>query len=662
MSDVSEILHYMKSLRKGFDKSLFESKIEELCDVVMIAGLNSDDFHSLFTVWLNLSIPIKNWTSLGLCIVPQEIVGQKSVEYALRWLLEINKSCNDFPKIAFLLDWLTAAMDSDSVDMKALDMGYEVFYALLANEELSIHALKLIYTLTKPIDVTRKRVLEILNYIKIREQRMNLCRPLQVLLGLFKSYKPQCVPEAVPYRSIHTAFRKINVLLITRFQTCQNRRNTRRVDKQKLVWVEPLNMGNKKGNANPLIPELDFIYLSSYQYSDKVPEKNYFDFSDPVSLLQYSLHHNLSRPARMRAVFANSAGRAQLLLAPAHIHNFFLHDLHHVLFNAFLDVSPHSMEEKKQFLELLAIFQSTVMQGLSVITTFLAKFLPHWNEKDYFMQILALIEWLHVESHDQVRVILDTLTKVYCRAHPIQQCAILNSVTKAYTNLVYASTRKRHFFLNVQPPENSYTEMIELVAYKINEICSKGLQTNPEDMRVMLGSVSSLRRCVRMELLVCGPVVSTPALLTVALPLISTSALAIDMIADLLLMYKKIFSAIKAKYGRRDEKDIDKMKMLKAFTSDIVSCFQEQFITNRSEGIIFSNIQPNIIKKLTYLVPDADSKLSFRNHVAFAPYTSMRHEQMIDDIDHKSLFDAKIAQAFVHLGRFVELSMPTFRK
>ncbi|VVC88955.1 unnamed protein product [Leptidea sinapis] len=436
MSDVSEILHYMKSLRKGFDKSLFESKIEELCDVVMIAGLNSDDFHSLFTVWLNLSIPIKNWTSLGLCIVPQEIVGQKSVEYALRWLLEINKSCNDFPRIAFLLDWLTA----------------------------------------------------------------------------------------------------------------------------------------------------------------------------------------------------------------------------------FLDVSPHSMEEKKQFLELLAIFQSTVMQGLSVITSFLAKFLPHWNEKDYFMQILALIEWLHVESHEQVRVILDTLTKVYCRAHPIQQCAILNSVTKAYTNLVYASTRKRHFFLNVQPPENSYTEMIELVAYKINEICSKGLQTNPEDMRVMLGSVSSLRRCVRMELLVCGPVVSTPALLTVALPLISTSALAIDMIADLLLMYKKIFSAIKAKYGRRDEKDIDKMKMLKAFTSDIVSCFQEQFITNRSEGIIFSNIQPNIIKKLTYLVPDADSKLSFRNHVAFAPYTSMRHEQMIDEIDHKSLFDAKIAQAFVHLGRFVELSMPKFSK
>lgn len=46
-------------------------------------------------------------------------------------------------------------------------------------------------------------------------------RQLQVLLGLFKSYKPECVPEDVPAISIHTAFKKINVSLLSRFKRIQ---------------------------------------------------------------------------------------------------------------------------------------------------------------------------------------------------------------------------------------------------------------------------------------------------------------------------------------------------------------------------------------------------------------------------------------------------------
>lgn len=56
MTDVEEIIDYIKSLKKGFDKELFQSKIDELGSIVENTGLKYEDFHTLFKVWLNLNI------------------------------------------------------------------------------------------------------------------------------------------------------------------------------------------------------------------------------------------------------------------------------------------------------------------------------------------------------------------------------------------------------------------------------------------------------------------------------------------------------------------------------------------------------------------------------------------------------------------------------
>lgn len=56
MTDVDEIIDYIKSLKKGFDKDLFQNKISELAYAVDTTGIQYNDFHTLFKVWLNLSI------------------------------------------------------------------------------------------------------------------------------------------------------------------------------------------------------------------------------------------------------------------------------------------------------------------------------------------------------------------------------------------------------------------------------------------------------------------------------------------------------------------------------------------------------------------------------------------------------------------------------
>lgn len=56
MADVEDIIIYIKSLKKGFDKELFQNKVDELGYIIDNDGLGYDDFHTLFKVWLNLTI------------------------------------------------------------------------------------------------------------------------------------------------------------------------------------------------------------------------------------------------------------------------------------------------------------------------------------------------------------------------------------------------------------------------------------------------------------------------------------------------------------------------------------------------------------------------------------------------------------------------------
>lgn len=59
----------------------------------------------------------------------------------------------------------------------------------------------------------------------------------------------------------------------------------------------------------------------------------------------------------------------------------------------FLNISPHSYREKQDLLHRLAVLQHTLMQGIPVITRFLAQYLPLWNERDYFAEVIFYINY-----------------------------------------------------------------------------------------------------------------------------------------------------------------------------------------------------------------------------------------------------------------------------
>ncbi|CAH2067337.1 unnamed protein product, partial [Iphiclides podalirius] len=558
-------------------------------------------------------------------------------------------------------------MDCDSVDMVALDYGYEVFYTMLTYEVLAAHAMKLVYNLTKPVDVTRRRVLELLDYSKKREAKKNLYRQLQVLLGLFKSYKPECVPEDVPSISIHTSFRKINTTLLRRFKQCHSSRNNSYNKKDHLLWTNLISSeSGRNKKVDPLVPNMEFLNIALKQY-EKSSQKNYLDFSDPVSLLEYSVRRVTSRPARLRALLCNDSGLTQLALASGSDHAFFSHDLHHLLTNSFLDTSPYNYAEKRDLLHKLAKFQRTILQGVPVVTRFLAQFLPFWNEQDFFAEIMDLIVWISVDCLEHIISIMDTLKKIYYRAEPIEQCAILMSLTQMYANLVFSSTRKKQYFMNMDSSRVDYPQILRSVASSLSEMSNKVLQINPGDMRALYSGSSAAEWRARVELRCGRPPGCVPGALSLALPLLTPSAALLDSVATLLVLYRKITMSAKKSAGGRLTLDAHwdaQLRTLKAFTSDMVSClYHEGCLANRKEGLVFARLHPQLAAAVTKSVPDAEAVFSVRNHLAFAPYTYAHAEGARNAhlADNALWFGVAVDRTFPGLAEFLSMAVPQLR-
>lgn len=119
---------------------------------------------------------------------------------------------------------------------------------------------------------------------------------------------------------------------------------------------------------------------------------------------------------------------------------------------------------------------------------------------------------------------------------------------------------------------------------------------------------------------------------------------------------------MKAKNEHKDRAYIKQIGLLKAFTIDFISCFCEIDFREREDGIIFSRLSPQLVSDLYDLIPDVGTKLSLRNHLAFAPYTyvplALLQATDYKDADNKLWFNTVISQEFRNWSLLVKRLMP----
>lgn len=129
--------------------------------------------------------------------------------------------------------------------------------------------------------------------------------------------------------------------------------------------------------------------------------------------------------------------------------------------------------------------------------------------------------------------------------------------------------------------------------------------------------------------------------------------------------YKKIFTALKTanKIDKNDSEFSNQMQILQAYTSDLINClYSEEVLSARNLGFVFEKLDPQVVSKLSSLMPDVDSKLSIRNSLAFAPYTYIQLEAIDHrDADNKLWFNAVIDQEFTNLSRFLKKAVTDLR-
>ncbi|GBP81018.1 hypothetical protein EVAR_41014_1 [Eumeta japonica] len=389
---------------------------------------------------------------------------------------------------------------------------------------------------------------------------------------------------------------------------------------------------------------MQFIHVGSKQYAEKESQKKYSDFTNPVSLLAYGLRHELSRPARLRSLLLQDVA-VPLLVASPQQHAFMDHDLHYVLSYCFLQDYPYKYEEKSDFLRRLAKFQKVIQQGIPAVTVFLSQFLPFWNEKDFFSEILNLVEWICVEPIEHVLCIVNTLARIFVRAQPMEQLAILRTFTNLYDNLARTSVKKKQYFLNTEVSKTQ-AEVVYNLSKCINNVCDAALQINPGDLRILWAATDALQCKGRSALRHRALAIDLHPTVCV-LALVTPSAVLLEKLAELLLIHWKVVN----KQSAHSE---DLLALLQACTVDMMNCLWEgRALSKRADGVAFIRMVQNhvdvFIEKL-----NADQIFSLSSHLGLAPYTYVQFQSInLKDVDRKLLLQMAVSSNFPSLSGLI---------
>ncbi|XP_049772985.1 centromere protein I-like [Schistocerca cancellata] len=184
----------------------FDKKLEELSE--RETGLSDVEITILLRVLTRATLSIKRFQKLLHCVVPETIVQKEHIQTVV--ILMLVRHVYEPPeKSIAVLQWLIALLENELADRQAIDSFYHQIYFLLFVESLARWASKIVYMLTTPDDVKRARVVTLF--------RCNLkqsgAHHIEALLGLFKSLRPELVPEDVSTVNTHTAFGRIPATL-----------------------------------------------------------------------------------------------------------------------------------------------------------------------------------------------------------------------------------------------------------------------------------------------------------------------------------------------------------------------------------------------------------------------------------------------------------------
>ncbi|XP_043490516.1 centromere protein I-like isoform X2 [Polistes fuscatus] len=620
----SKFLNSLKAKGKSFNG--FDIGIKALQHRAVTKGLPDEDIDQLIYIITHINFGAVKNILLIKCLVPIYKISNKSLKLMITWLLS---SLQDLQVTVAMItiQWIIGLWEYCLADKKIISMFYEVFfYWLMKKEKLEKHLAQVIYTITKPEDVTRRNICRILSIHKRRALRNKYT---SALLFLFKTYKPELVPENIETMNIESIWRPIPEVLRVALKDAKNRLEIQQsIDKIQENYMWNISKVPKKKNKL-LLPSVGYFHIGSSIFKDK-DAKSIFDVYTIDDLGRH--HFSIELPCNAISLLVNTVGYHLLTYADFNFQIRFSYNLYNTLRRAFiLERGNFSEIEMETLLDMTVQFCKYMQQGILVVNLFIEEYL-YLNSREHFSKILEILQWMTIISiTEEQQAILPYIKNMFYESSITDKCKIIETLRILITNIFVnegfdeCSQKVPAPFLR-QKPISKITDTIPILINFSKNLIVSGL--NAHSYNILLLSESLTFYEVVFELESRSNNISLWAVTPVALTygaFVSSNCAIVNRICSLILRYLKRCEVL----GEQSIKSFNKnIETISAYVTDIAGAlwYDKAF---SSENHYLCN-RPTIDDFGKF---DFHTQLNISNHYAILPYKYTIPKELLNSFE-----------------------------
>ncbi|XP_063973147.1 uncharacterized protein LOC135160488 [Diachasmimorpha longicaudata] len=641
-------LQRLKELKatKGKKTVGIEEAITILRDEAVTRGLKTEDIQFIVNVITSTDLRAGLCVPLIHCLIPSKKIPDTILESVINYWFH---KWNDLPVTvaSSILQWLTGLWEYQLVDRQTINVYYDCFFLnMLKKERLESPTAKLVYLLTKPEDVTRRQVSRLL---RLQSKYTRPPKHLSALLSLFKSYKPELVPEKIPSLNLESVWKPIPEVFRLGFEDAKNRSSQTVTQSHEYFDWNPMKHSEGK-KTEQLLPSIRYFQMGSSIYREKMT-KSIFDLSNIVDVGRY--YFSVELPTNATSLLANTAGYHFLTFANFEYQSRFSHNLYNTLRRAFiLECNRFSKAQKSQLLEMTIEFCKYMQQGIPVILRFLLEYLPY-ESAEYRPHLLGILEWCtQISVTDLQENIAPHLEEIFLESSLPQRCQIIRSLRNFLRNIFVNQNFgigeiQSSPFLG-QKPTSELIDLLPPTLVIAENLILKGLNASFNDLLILneaLGFYEEVHMLVKSS--------DTPGLIVAPASVIygtfcSRSCALISKACGLLLKYRETCMEL-MRLGVRGE-FAEEVERLSWYGNDLGNAlWNSRIFSGNREGFF-----RGITKGFEEMLPeDADARLDIMRHIAFLPYIYTLGQTGLD-ISSKEAALVMAQQYFPNVSEFIE--------
>ncbi|KYM99332.1 Centromere protein I [Cyphomyrmex costatus] len=601
----------------------FNTCLIKLEDEAVKRGLDDDILNELVDIIIHMDLSAVKQVSLIKCLIPRYKLPEKIMKTIINWYFS---SLNNLPFTVtiIVIQWIIGNL--------VLNLSSTLFYIMYKCKFQGRYIARLIYVLTKPEDVSRKDVTRLLT---LQKSYSNPPTHIIALLFLFKSYKPELVPEKIAAVNIESVWKPIPEVMRLALEDARDRAEIQQSHQNFqpfFKWNVMQNLKIKK-RKEMLLPAIGYFHMGSNIFKDK-DAKSIFDINSIEELGKY--HQNIELPCNAISLLVNMVGHHLLTYADFQYQSRFSYNLYNTLTRAFIfENGKFSTEEMDIFLTTTVEFSRYMQEGILVVKLFFDEYL-YYNSGEHLLRLLDLLQWmtsisvtgnyktvlaiLYLDIFSELREnILIHIQNIFYESNLNMKCEIIRSVQKLITNLfVRQGLEEQNQYASSFLQQDRLEDLVEIVlaiTTILENLIVCGLNIHNYDVILLSECLAFYEEICTLE--------SRSYVLSWTLPppaviyggFITKSCAILSRICKLLLRYCKMSPHMRQIMPLNIY--AERIRIISIYANDIHKSlwYDEPFSEN-------GNLLKNFSKKLRSDLRDCDLEtlLNISNHYAILPF------------------------------------------